>query len=94
MPDTELASLAKRWRIAELALFGSGLREDFGSTSDLDFLVTFEPGTEWSLWDFIDLRDELETLFGRRVDLVEKRALRNPYRRRHILETAKVVYAA
>jgi uncharacterized protein len=94
MPEAELARIAKRWRIAELALFGSAARADFSAASDLDFLVTFEPDAEWSLWDFVELKEELEMLFGRRVDLVEKRALRNPYRRRHILESARVVYAA
>ena len=93
-PENELAALARRWRIEELAVFGSVTRDDFDRDSDIDVLVTFERGSTWSLWDFIDLKEQLERLFGRPVDLVEKQALRNPYRRQHILSTARVVYAA
>jgi len=93
-PKKELVALARRWRIEELAVFGSVTRDDFGPHSDIDLLVTFERGSTWSLWDFIDLKEQLEILFGRPVDLVEKQALRNPYRRQHILSTARVVYAA
>ena len=88
LPEKELAALARRWRIEELAVFGSVTRDDFGRDSDIDVLVTFERGSVWNLWDFIDLKEQLETLFGRPVDLVEKQALRNPYRRHHILSTA------
>ncbi len=94
LSENELEALARRWRIEELAVFGSVTRDDFDRYSDIDVLVTFERGSAWSLWDFIDLKEQLERLFGRPVDLVEKQALRNPYRRQHILSTARVVYAA
>jgi uncharacterized protein len=94
LPAKELGDLANRWSIEELALFGSVTREDFGDESDIDILVTFGADAGWSLWDLADLKSELERLLGHRVDLVEKRALLNPYRRRHILETARIIYAA
>ncbi len=94
LPAKELVDLAERWKIEELALFGSVTREDFGEESDIDILVTFAADAGWSLWDLADLKAELEQLLGHRVDLVEKKALRNPYRRRHILETARIIYAA
>jgi hypothetical protein len=94
MPERELAALAERWQIEQLAVFGSVTRDDFDQASDVDVLVTFAPDVRWTLWDFADLKEQLERLFGRPVDLVEKRALRNPYRRQHILSTARVVYAA
>ena len=80
--------------ITELALFGSVLREDFNQDSDVDVLVTFAENAPWSLWDFVDMQDELKAIFGRDVDIVEKRALRNPFRRHEILSTNEVVYAS
>jgi uncharacterized protein len=94
VPHAEIAEFCRRWRIAELSLFGSVLREDFGPQSDVDVLVTFEPDDPWSLWDLIQMRDELSSMLGRPVDLVEKRAIRNPFRRQEILSTAQVLYAA
>lgn len=92
--DEQLQQLCHRWRIEELSLFGSILRDDFGLASDVDILVVFAPDAPWSLWDLLDIREDLQQLFGRTVDLVEKDALRNPFRRQEILENHKVVYAA
>lgn len=94
VPDSELAGLCRKWRVRELAVFGSALRADFGPSSDLDVLVTFETGAPWDAFDLIDFRQDLERMFGRPVDVIEKSALRNPFRRRSILETARVIYAA
>jgi predicted nucleotidyltransferase len=82
------------WNITEFALFGSILRADFGPNSDVDVLVTFAPNVPWSLWDLSTMRAELESIFGREVDLVEKKALRNPYRRQAILADHQVLYAS
>lgn len=90
----QIADFCRRWKVTELALFGSVLREDFRPDSDVDVLVTFEPGAPWTLWDLSRMRIELEAIFGREVDLVEKKALRNPLRRRAILANQRVVYAA
>jgi predicted nucleotidyltransferase len=89
-----LVDFCRRWRITEFALFGSVLRDDFRPDSDVDVLVTFEPGAPWTLWDLSRMRIELESIFGREVDLVEKKALRNPFRRRAILSDQRVIYAA
>lgn len=89
-----IADFCQRWRITEFALFGSALRDDYRADSDVDVLVTFEPGAPWSLWDLSRMRIELEEIFGRDVDLVEKKALRNPYRRQAILSNQRVIYAA
>jgi len=91
---SDIASLAQRYRIRELALFGSALREELPSGSDIDLLVVFEEDAHISLFDLVDLQSELERLFGRPVDLVEKAALRNPFRRAEILRTARTIYAA
>lgn len=89
-----LAAFCRKWRIRELSLFGSALREDFGPESDLDFLVSFEPGAAVDLFDLVDMKEDLEAQYGRPVDLVEKEALRNPWRKREILKTREVIYAA
>ena len=97
LPMDRIADFCRRWRIAELALFGSALRDDFRPDSDLDFLVTFEDDAPWSLLDLVGMKDELEDLLGRAVDIVERPALersRNWIRRRDILSTARPIYAA
>jgi uncharacterized protein len=89
-----LARFCRKWQVRELALFGSVLREDFTPDSDVDVLVTFDPAAPWSLWDWPDMMDELKEIFGREIDLVEKRAVTNPFRRHHIQHHHEVVYAA
>jgi predicted nucleotidyltransferase len=94
LPLDALSAFCRKWRIQELALFGSVLREDFSPESDVDVLVTFDREAPWSLWDVIAMREELEQMLGRKVDLVEKDAIRNPFRRREILRTHQVIHAA
>lgn len=89
-----LTAFCHKWRIRELSLFGSALRDDFRPDSDLDFLVSFEPDATWDLFDLIAMKDELKGQYDREVDLVEKEALRNPWRKYEILRTREVIYAA
>jgi predicted nucleotidyltransferase len=93
IPADRIADFARRWKITELALFGSVLRDDFDAESDVDVLVSFDPAAAWSLWDLTTMEDELAAIIGRQVDLVEKEGLRNPFRRRHILSGRKVIYS-
>ncbi len=90
----QIAALCQRWKITEFALFGSILREDFCPDSDVDVLVTFAPNDGWSLFDLMNLQRELEAIVGRPVDLLEKRDLKNPFRRSEILQTYQVIYAS
>jgi len=92
--ESQLAELCRKWKVTELSLFGSILRDDFGPDSDIDVLVVFQTDAPWSMWNLMDMKAELEALFDRPVDLVEKEALRNPWRKRRILSTYEVVYAA
>lgn len=94
LPDEKIADFCQRWKITEFAVFGSVLREDFSPNSDIDVLVTFQDDAPWSMWDILDMRKELQGLFGRDVDIVEKDALRNPFRKQEILRKHKVVYAS
>lgn len=97
IPQSALAAIpefCRRWNIVELALFGSVLRDDFGPSSDIDVLVSFEPSVFQGIDEQVRMRDELEALFGRRVDFVTRTSLRNPFRRHEILRTRKVLHAA
>lgn len=89
-----LAAFCRKWRIRELSIFGSALRDDFGPESDIDFLVSFVPEAPWDLWDLVTMRDELVAITGREVDVVDREALRNPYRRKEILSNREVIHAA
>ncbi|MEW6440004.1 MAG: nucleotidyltransferase family protein [bacterium] len=89
----KIGEFCRRWRIIELSLFGSALRTDFRAESDIDILVSFEPDVPWSLLDWVEMKDELEAMFGREVDLVEKSGLRNPFRRDGILNNRQILYA-
>jgi predicted nucleotidyltransferase len=77
-----------------MALFGSVLRDDFGPNSDIDVLVTLEPDAALDLFDLAELQEAMEAVFHRPVDIIEKAALRNPFRKNHILQTMEVIYAA
>ena len=94
LPLGVIEAFCQKWRIEELALFGSVLRDDFSAESDVDILVTFSPESRLSLWDFTEMREELEGILHRQVDLVSKGGLRNPFRRHEILNSRQVVYAA
>jgi uncharacterized protein len=97
IPKDQITDFCRRWKITELALFGSVLRDDFRPDSDVDVLVTFAPDARWSLFDHVDMEDELRRILGRPVDLVNRRGIersRNPLRRRAILESAQVVHVA
>ena len=91
--EERIEAFCHKWKIRELALFGSVLREDFSSDSDIDVLVSFEPDIPWSLYDWVDMIEEIKVIFGRNVDLVSKGGLRNPFRRHEILRTREVIYA-
>ena len=96
IPEQELAAFCRKWKIREVSLFGSVLRDDFGPDSDVDLLVTFDPGAAYSLLDMVDAELELATIFGRPVDLLERSAVErseNWIRRRRILESASTIYA-
>ena len=96
IPPEKIAAFCKRWRVAELALFGSVLRDDFGPESDVDVLVRFEPQARHTLLDMARMQAELSRILGREVDLIERTAIeqsRNYIRRAAILRSAETVYA-
>jgi len=97
LPEEAIQEFCRRWKISEMALFGSVLRPDFRPESDVDVLVSFADGADWSLLAHVEMQQELATLLHRPVDLISKRALErsaNWVRREAILATAQVVVSA
>ena len=94
LPREKIEDFCRRWKVVEFALFGSILREDFYSDSDVDVLVTFSPSAHHSLFDLARMEQELGEIFRRTVDLVEIAGVRNPFRRHEIIRSMEIVYAA
>jgi len=96
VPRRKLAAFCRKYNIQKLAFFGSVLRDDFRSTSDVDILVEFKKGYTPGL-AFFAMPDELKKILGRDVDLLTYKGVkssRNPIRRKAILDSAQVYYAA
>ena len=92
-----IADFCRRWKIKQLAVFGSAAAGVLRPDSDIDLLVTFAPDADWTMFDHYRMENELAELFARDVDLVNVRALEenpNGIYRQQILNSAKVVYAA
>ena len=95
IPAEGIAAFCERWQVTELALFGSVLRDDFGPESDIDVLVAFREGARHTLFDMVEMEEELKAIFGREVDLVSRRGIelsRNYLRRRAILQSAETIH--
>jgi len=96
LPMGPIAEFCRRWKIRELAVFGSFLRDDFGDQSDIDLLIDATTGASWTFADLLlAMQEEMARLLGRRVEFVERTAVersRNYIRRRHILATAEPIY--
>ena len=93
----ELEAFCQRWDISELLLFGSVLRDDFSTNSDIDMLIAYFPGKTKSLLGRVKIKHELEALCGREVDVITKKAIEqshNRLRRQEILGSAKPIYVA
>ncbi len=94
LDEGQIADFCHEHAIRKLWLFGSVLRDDFGPESDVDVVVKFEVSAKLSFWDVAEIQEGLAEVIGRPVDLVERDALRNPFRRGEILRTSRLVYAA
>lgn len=92
-----IRQFCRKWKIAELAVFGSVLRDDFGPDSDVDFLVSFENPDNWDISDLFDMQDELSHILARRVDFIERSAIEqseNWIIRQAVLGSAEKIIAA
>jgi hypothetical protein len=95
IPSDRIADYCKRWKMMDFAIFGSALRDDFSPESDIDVLVTFDRDAHWTLFDMVDMQEELKEILGRDVDLVSRRGIessQNYLRRKAILSSAKVIH--
>jgi len=92
--NNDIVLLCKKYSINELSIFGSSVRGDFTENSDIDILVSFNKGSEITLFDIMDLEKEFSQLLKREVDIVEKESLKNPIRKDRILSTREIIYAA
>lgn len=93
IPAEHLADFCRRNEVQELALFGSAVTSAFDETSDVDLLVTFQPGARVGFLTLTRMQRELEEVLGRKVDLVPKGGLK-PVIRDSVLATARVLFAA
>jgi len=97
IPDEKIAEFCQRNHIHSFAFFGSVLRDDFRTDSDVDVLIEFEPGQGLGLFELVGMQDELSKILGRKVDMVERKAVEkseNYIRRRHVLNSLDQVYVA
>jgi len=97
IPEEGLASFCGKWKISELCVFGSVLRDDFRPESDVDILVRFYSEAHWGLFEMVQMEAELSALLNRKVDLVSRNAVEKSHnwiRRESILQSAKLLYAA
>ncbi len=92
----EIEVFCDRWQIEEFYLFGSVLRDDFHANSDIDVMVKFNSYSRWG-FEIVDIKQELEKLFGRNIDLITKASIENSsnwIRRKEILGTTRLIYAS
>ncbi len=92
LPAEGIKNFCNRWKVKEFSLFGSVLRKDFRPESDVDVLLSFHDGAQWGLFEFVDMKEELEKIFGREVDIIEKEGIKNPFRLSEIIRSREVIY--
>jgi uncharacterized protein len=89
----KIRALCDRHKVAKLFVFGSVLNAQFRKTSDIDFLVDFSGVDLYHYADnYFDLKSSLEKLLDRKVDLLEDKAIDNPYLRKSIDASKKMIY--
>ena len=90
--NSQIADVCKKYGIKEMSLFGSILSNRFSDKSDVDVMITFLPQLHRSYFDLLEIKEQLSDIMGRDIDLVEKEAIKNPYRRKRILNNLQVIY--
>ena len=92
MPLERIGAICRKYRVKELSVFGSALRDDFRANSDVDLLVDFLPNHGLGLIEYLGCQQEFADALGRSVDLVQKTGLKR-FIREEVLRTSKVIYA-
>ncbi len=97
LPIKKIKSFCLKWGIIRFEVFGSILRSDFSDQSDIDVLVSFNVKVHHSLFGLVDMKEELEQIIGRKVDILTRKSIeksRNKIRRKAILDSAKEIWIA
>jgi predicted nucleotidyltransferase len=90
-----LGAICRRYGVKKMSLFGSAARNELRPESDVDLMVEFKPRSRTTLFDLVDLQEELSPLFdNRKVEITSPEILENPFRRRAIERDLKTLYAA
>jgi predicted nucleotidyltransferase len=95
IPLEKIADFCDRWQVNEFCLFGSVLRHDFRPDSDIDVLIDFDAEAKPTLFDLVDMEEQLQEIFHRDIDLVTRPGIENSdnyLRRQAILSTAQPIY--
>lgn len=90
-----IRELCEKYEVARLDVFGSVVRDDFSEQSDIDFIVRFNKSDRWDAFhQYFELKEGLEAILGRNVDLVCETAIRNSFFRQEVEATRQSLYAA
>lgn len=91
--EESLNNLCRKYHVDKMYLFGSALTSNFNDKSDIDILVKFKP-IELNLYfeNYLNLKDNLKSLFGREVDLLEEQTLKNPILIHSINQSKELIY--
>ncbi len=92
IPSQEIAELCRRFKVREMAIFGSAARGELHAGSDIDIMVEFQPDATTG-WEFFELEEQLERILARKVDLGTKASLKL-WVRPSALRDARIIYAA
>lgn len=88
-----LIKLCKKYKVSKLYVFGSSITKNFNKKSDIDLLVTFnDVDLKYYADNYFDFKFSLEKIFKRKVDLLEEKAIKNPFLKKSIDETKKIIY--
>ncbi len=88
-----IKQLCKEYKVRTFSAFGSVTREDFSNDSDIDFVVDFEENDPFKYTDlYFQLKEKLENLFKRQIDLIEERAIKNNFFRKELDRTKVLIY--
>jgi len=89
----ELETLCKKNKVKSLFVFGSVTREDFNENSDIDLVVDFDENDPFKYTDlYFNLKNKLENLYKRQVDLIEERAIKNRFFKKELDNTKIKLY--
>jgi uncharacterized protein len=97
LPMKEITEFCDRWQVIEFSLFGSVLRDDFRTDSDVDVMVEFSPDAHPTFTTLEQMEEDLQQIFHRDIDLITRQGIettRNYLRRQEILSSAQIIYVA